>query len=114
MATSNAHVPRLRSVNLSAGYGFRAPTLDDLSGVVDALAAGSTDEEEPVLDAGFLRDEWARDDLDLSTDAWVVVDAAGAIVGYGQAIREEPTLVDSWGVVHPEHRGRGSARRCST
>lgn len=103
--------PRLRTVDLPAGYGFRAPTLDDLSGVVDVLAAASTANEEPVLDAGFLRDEWARDDLDLSTDAWVVVDAAGAIVGYGQAIRqavrEEPTLVDSWGVVHPEHHGRG-------
>ncbi|HEX6399434.1 MAG TPA: GNAT family N-acetyltransferase [Actinomycetota bacterium] len=94
-------------MNLSAGYGFRAPILDDLSVVVDVLAAASTADEEPVLDAGFLRDEWARDDLALSTDAWVVVDEAGAIVGYGQAIREEPTLVDSWGVVHPEHRGRG-------
>ena len=32
---------------------------------------------------------------------------AGTIVAYGQARREEPDLVASWGVVHPEHRGRG-------
>jgi GNAT superfamily N-acetyltransferase len=30
-----------------------------------------------------------------------------AIVAYGQAMREEPTVVESCGVVHPGHRGRG-------
>ena len=94
-------------MDLPAGYGFRMPTPDDLGGVVDLLAAVSMADEEPVLDAGFLRDEWARDDLDLSTDAWVIAEAAGTIIAYGQTIREEPTLVDSWGVVHPGHHGRG-------
>jgi GNAT superfamily N-acetyltransferase len=44
--------------------------------------------------------------LRLGTDAWVVVHRGNAIVGYGQARREGPTVVESWGVVHPGHRGR--------
>jgi hypothetical protein len=30
-----------------------------------------------------------------------------AIVAYGQAMREETEGVESLGIVHPEHRGRG-------
>ena len=36
-----------------------------------------------------------------------LVPRGDAIVAYGQARREEPTVVESWGVVHPGHRGRG-------
>ena len=37
----------------------------------------------------------------------VVTDGAGAIVGYAQARLDEPTVVESWGVVQPTLRGRG-------
>jgi mycothiol synthase len=36
-----------------------------------------------------------------------VIDLDGAIVAYAQANAEESTIVESWGVVHPRHRGRG-------
>lgn len=65
------------------------------------------DAGETVLDADFLRDEWSRVGFDLATDAWVVVDGEGTIVAYGQALRDEPSIVECWGVVHPKHRGRG-------
>lgn len=95
-------------VNLPDGYSFRAPTSDDLEAVAEVLAADDLDDAgQVVLDADFVRDGWSKGDFDLATDAWVVVDGAGAIVGYGHAMREEPTVVESWGVVHPEHRGRG-------
>jgi ribosomal protein S18 acetylase RimI-like enzyme len=45
--------------------------------------------------------------FDLANDAWVVVVSPGAIVGYVQAMFEEPAAVECWGVVHPGHRGRG-------
>ena len=96
-------------MDLPDGYEFRAPTPNDLQAVADVLAAeqlanGAT---EAALDADFMRQVWSSTGFDLGADAWVVTDRAGAIVGYGQVEREEPDLVESWGVVHPEHRGRG-------
>jgi mycothiol synthase len=94
-------------MGLPAGYRLRAPTTDDLEAAADVLIADELDAGQIVLDADFLRAEWSRVGFDLATDAWVVADGDGAIVGYGQAMREEPTIVESWGIVHPEHRGRG-------
>ena len=45
-------------------------------------------------------------DFDLATDAWVIVDGADVIVGYGQVTRQEPAS-SSRGDLHPAHRGRG-------
>jgi mycothiol synthase len=59
-----------------------------------------------VLGADFVQGEWSRIG-DLTADAWVAVDGAGVIVGYAQVTLDEPDLTQSWGVVHPEHRGRG-------
>ena len=95
-------------MGLPAGYELRAPTPDDLEPVAAVLAADDLDDAgQVVLDAGFLSEQWDRVGFDLATDAWAVVDDAGAIVGYGQVMREEPDVVESWAVVHPEYRGRG-------
>lgn len=95
-------------MGLPAGYEFRAPGSDDLDAVADLLVADRVyDAGQIALDAHFVREAWNRGGFDLATDAWVVVDGSGAVVGYGQALREEPNVVESWGVVHPEHRGRG-------
>jgi mycothiol synthase len=100
-------------MDLPDGFAFRAPTPDDLGPVADVLATeqlanGAT---EAALDADFMRQVWSRTGFDLATDAWIVTDRAGTIVAYGQVDREELDLIESWGVVHPEHRGVGSARR---
>jgi mycothiol synthase len=95
-------------MGLPPAYRFRAPTPDDLDAVAAVLVAGDLhDGGQSVLDADFLQDQWSRVGLDLGTDAWVVVHRGDAIVAYGQARREGPTVVESWGVVHPGHRGRG-------
>ena len=95
-------------VVLPAGYEFRAPTHVDLEAVADLLIADQrADAAEPVLDASFIRQVWSRPGFDLAADAWVVIDRAETIVAYGQAWRDEPDLVGSWGVVHPGHRARG-------
>jgi mycothiol synthase len=95
-------------MSLPPGYQVRAPTAGDLDAVAGVLVASDlTDAGESVLEADFLRDEWSRPRFDLAADAWVVVHGGDAIVGYGQARREEPAVVESWGVVHPGHRGRG-------
>ena len=93
---------------LPVGFAFRAPIQDDLDAVADVLLADQTaDGVEPTIDAHFLRQIWSRPDFDLATDAWVVTHGDGSIVAYGQVRLDEPDLVGSWGVVHPDYRGRG-------
>lgn len=95
-------------MDLPVGYRLRTPTPADLEAVAEVLLADDLDDAgQVVLDADFLRDEWSRVGFELATDAWVVGHGEGSIVGYGQAMREEPGVVESWGIVHPEHRGRG-------
>jgi mycothiol synthase len=95
-------------MDLPAGYEFRAPTWDDVDDVAEVLLDDQrVDGVETTLDGFFLRQVWNRPDFDLGGDAWVVTDGAGRIVAYGQATRDEPDIVESWGVVHPEYRGRG-------
>ncbi|MEO3862418.1 GNAT family N-acetyltransferase [Acrocarpospora sp. B8E8] len=93
---------------LPAGYGFRAPTLDDLDAVADVLIADDPGEiEQSILGAGFVKEEWNRGDFNLATDAWIVLDSAGTVVGYAHAMLGERGVVRSWGAVHPTHRARG-------
>ncbi|HEY1672211.1 MAG TPA: GNAT family N-acetyltransferase [Streptosporangiaceae bacterium] len=95
-------------MELPAGYQLRAPVPGDLGGVADVLVADELlHAGQIVLGAEYIADEWSRPVFDPATDAWVVADSGEMIVGYAQATREEPAVVDSWGVVHPAHRGRG-------
>jgi GNAT superfamily N-acetyltransferase len=95
-------------MDLPAGYEFRSPTPDDLAPVADVLIADQLeDASEPVLDADFIRQVWSRPGFDLAADSWVAIDGTETIVAYGQVTKEESAIVESWGVVHPEHRGRG-------
>ena len=98
---------------LPTGYRLRAATPEDFEAAADLLIAderndaGTDGAAEVVLDANFLRSTWSRPGFELATDAWVVVDGEGTVVGYGHAMRDEPTVVASWGVVLPAQRGRG-------
>jgi mycothiol synthase len=95
-------------VSLPREYELRAPTTDDLHAVAGLLQADDSEEAgEPTLGADFVEGGWSLPRFVLATDAWAVTDGAGAVVGYGQIQPEGPDLVGSWGVVHPEHRGRG-------
>lgn len=86
----------LRDMALPAGYRLRAPAPGDLDAVADVLIADELGEAgQIVLGTGFVRDEWGRAGFDLATDAWLVVDGAEAVVGYAQAMREEPAVVES-------------------
>ena len=95
-------------MDLPAGYELRAPTARDLDAVGDVFAADDLDDAgEVVLDADFIRGMWSREGFDPASDAWVFANGAGGIVAYGHAMRDGPEIVDSLGIVHPEHRGRG-------
>ena len=93
-------------MHLTDGYHLRAPTPADFEAVAEVIIADELDDAGQItLGEDFLRAEWSR--VDLASGAWVAVDGAGAIVGYGQVMLESPDTAQSWGVVHPEHRGRG-------
>jgi len=95
-------------VDLPVGYAFRAPTRHDVDAVAALLAADQRASGfSPALDGSFVEGAWRRPGFDRRVDAWVVTHEADGVVGYGQVRREEPDVVGSWGVVDPDHRGRG-------
>jgi mycothiol synthase len=95
-------------VDLAARYELRAPASGDLGAVGDVFAADDLDDAgEVVLNADFIRAMWSREGFDPVVDAWVFVDHAEGIVAYAHAMRDGPDIVDSLGIVHPAHRGRG-------
>ena len=90
-------------MELPAGYQLRAPAPGDLGAVADVLIADELVQSgQVVLGAEYVADEWSRPVFDLATDAWVVADAGAMIVGYAQATREEPAVVE-----RPPRSGRG-------
>ena len=106
MSRSTQAYPRI--VELPAGYQVRAPTGADIAAVGEVLVADQRAAGyEPTLDASFVERVWSRQGFDLGADAWAVTDRNGSVVAYGQVMREEPDVVGSWGVVHPDHRDRG-------
>src|SRR5262245_51828041 len=92
------------------GYAVRPATRDDFDRLVAMfLAADMADWGEPDFTAEFLEFEWSMPQLDLSRDTWLVEDAStGDVAGYAWLLaRDEHRQLDGWGVVPPEHRGRG-------
>jgi mycothiol synthase len=93
---------------LPDGYEIRPPTFDDVEGVAEMLLADDlADTGESDFDADFVRNQWSAPEVALSEDAWVVTDANARIVAHANISPDGEGKVKSWGVVHPEHRGRG-------
>jgi mycothiol synthase len=92
------------------GYTVRAATRADFDSLVTMLhAADLADWGEPDFSAEFLEFEWSFPQMNLATDTWLVTQAAtGEPCAYAWLLaRDEHRELDGWGVVHPEHRGRG-------
>ncbi len=95
-------------MDFPAGYAVRPATEDDVPGAADVLISDQLDDvSQVVLDEAFVRNRWHRPGFDVARNAWVVLDSGGTIVAFGQAVREETAVVESLGIVHPRHRGRG-------
>lgn len=95
-------------VGMASGYALRAPVPGDFLSVVDVVVASERAKTgSSTLGADFVGGEWSLPGFNLSTDAFLVTNKTGAVVGYAQAVFEHPNVVDSWGVVHPARRGRG-------
>jgi hypothetical protein len=90
------------------GYEARAARWEDVSTVAAMLgAADIADVGEPDFTEQMLRDDWRLPELDLASDTWLVT-RGKEVVAYGWLLpRDEHRQLDGWGVVHPDHRGRG-------
>jgi mycothiol synthase len=91
-------------------FRVRAPEMDDLNAVVEMLLASDMDEwGEPDTSVEEIRSEWQAVSFNLETDAWVVVDSSGRIVGYASIRDRGHESIMSFAKVHPDFRGLGIA-----
>src|SRR5262249_6266217 len=108
LAEARSECRTLLRMLVPQGYTMRAPAPDDLTAVSALMIADELDDVgQSTLGADFVEGEWSRPGFVLETDAWVVLDDLGDVVGYAQIRRESTEDIRSWGVVHPGHRGRG-------
>ena len=83
-----------------------APTTEDFRAVAELiLACDLADYGEP----DYLEEELLADwkDIDLRTDAWVIVAPDGGLAGYAAVENRGHALVYAEGYVHPRYTGRG-------
>jgi len=96
------------SPHLQTGYTVRHPTEDDIPAILDVLyehdlaEIGESDQYSP----DDIHADW--EDLDLSTDVWIIIAPNGMICGYGtlSTIPESGRIVAD-GYVHPAHYWHG-------
>ncbi len=101
-------------VTLPRGFTVRAASWDDLAGVVELFREADLEDwgEVDVTEVA-IRDEWEDPDFDLARDTWLVLEeqadsSSGIPAAYASAIAlDNHRHLQSWGVVHPSHRGKG-------
>ena len=91
-------------MDLPAGYTARPATHDDVPGLFALICEVDVEEYgAPDYDESDLRDDFARDRLDLARDTWVVVAADGSFAGFGIAWDKRPhSLVMGETAVRPD------------
>jgi ribosomal protein S18 acetylase RimI-like enzyme len=91
-------------VSLPAGFTSRPATHDDAHDIWELVVAVDVEEYgDPDYDESDVRDDFARDRLDLTRDSWLVHDASGALVACALAWDKEPhALVVADSAVHPD------------
>lgn len=90
------------------GYTVRPATWDDLDAVATLLRdADLADLGEQDFSIEELKDDWRQPQLDMASDTWLVTSGGEACAYTWLLGRNSHRGLDSWGVVHPSHRGRG-------
>ena len=87
---------------IPAGHVLRAPRAEDAGAVAELLRARDlADLGEPDVTVADVHADWEAPGLDLASDAWVVEDARGELVGYALV-----SGVDLVVAVHPGATGQ--------
>jgi mycothiol synthase len=104
----NAKASATTELALPAGYAVRPAQMDEVTTVTELIAACERALGAPqTLFEDDIRIQWTAPRFDLSTDTWMLT-SGRAIVGYGEFLdtRSDAGL-EAFGVVHPDHHGRG-------
>ncbi|NPV65792.1 MAG: GNAT family N-acetyltransferase [Anaerolineae bacterium] len=103
----------MNTVRIAAGqlkhFVVRRPTLEDaaaVTGLINVCAVIETGSLAMTVDQ--LLQIWASPGFDLQTDAWMVFDPVGQLVGYAELWEQPPYEAPYvWVHVHPDYVGRG-------
>ncbi|HEY5729614.1 MAG TPA: GNAT family N-acetyltransferase [Anaerolineales bacterium] len=82
----------------------------DLAAVTDLIRDVLTadNDADSALSLQEVENEWKTEGFKLETDAWVVTEAGGRVVGYEEFVhRHAHAYFNADGYVHPEYRGHG-------
>jgi len=94
--------------SLAEGFVACVPTKEDFRAVADLIAASDlVGFGEPDYSEEELLADWSE--LDLGTDAWVVVAPGGELAGYAAIEHRGYALVYAEGYVHPRYTGPAGA-----
>jgi mycothiol synthase len=93
---------------LPDGFTMHHPTLDDVPAVTELMIAydlamyGAPNSSEESL-----RDFWQNPDINLQTDAWLVIAPGGQIVGEASLWDEGKVHLHTFFYIHPDYEGKG-------
>jgi len=98
---------------LPQGLAVRAPTSDDLAGIVALMRECELAEHgEAEAEADDILGDWQRSGFDPAADAWVVASPDGEIAGYADVwARAEFTQFNCFGYVRPRRADSGIGTR---
>lgn len=97
-------------LRLASGLTLRPARREDVEGVARLILDVCTNDGDPsvAVTPRELEHEWKTEGFHLETDAWVVEDSAGRIVGYEEFNnRHAHASLQGDGYVHPDFMGRG-------
>src|SRR5215472_11748051 len=103
------------AVSLPSGLSVRAPTAEDVPGLVTLMNRYAASYYDRVIfSEQSVRRQWGARGFDAASDAWVISAADGQFVGYGYLFRwhqeQDESRIGCWTFVHPEYEGRGIGR----
>ncbi len=96
---------------LTKDLSIRAPTMKDVESVVELInVCDIAEKAEPEHTAEDLRADWQLPEVNLESDAWVIVGPEKQLVAYSLLFNRENVRLYAGTYVHPEHRGQGIRR----
>ena len=91
-------------------FTLRSVQWSDVEAVADVMrdVLAADGDEMSAVTPEELTNEWKAEGFDIATDAWVVTDESGRVVGYEECVqRHEYAYFNGDGYVHPDFRGNG-------